>query len=111
MLKFLNFIGKFSSGLTILGLGLYSCTYIVDGGHRGVIWDMGKGVRKGVYGEGINFFIPFYQKPHIFDVRIRPRVITTRTGSKDLQNVNISLRVLFRPEESHLPDILKKFRI
>ena len=39
------------------------------------------------------------------DVRSRPRVISSVTGTKDLQNVNISLRVLSRPEEIHLPKI------
>ena len=43
--------------------------------------------------------------PHIFDVRIRPRNISSNTGTKDLQVVTINLRVLSRPEEEHLPSI------
>src|SRR5690349_10747896 len=39
------------------------------------------------------------------DIRSRPRVISSVTGTKDLQNVNLSLRVLSRPEEVALPKI------
>lgn len=41
------------------------------------------------------------------DIRSRPRSISSVTGTKDLQMVNISLRVLSRPEESALAKILK----
>merc|ERR1712110_865663 len=40
-----------------------------------------------------------------YDIRARPRKITSPTGSKDLQMVNISLRVLSRPDSSNLPFI------
>jgi prohibitin 1 len=42
------------------------------------------------------------------DVRDRPRTINSITGTKDLQMVNISLRVLSRPVESKLPSIYKQ---
>merc|ERR1712107_758854 len=38
-----------------------------------------------------------------YDIRARPRKITSPTGSKDLQMVNISLRVLSRPDSGNLP--------
>nr|CAH7768221.1 unnamed protein product [Callosobruchus chinensis] len=72
--------------------------FVVDGGHRAVIFDRFSGVKKQVIGEGTHFFIPWVQKPIIFDVRSRPRNVPVITGSKDLQNVNITLRILFRPE-------------
>jgi prohibitin 1 len=43
------------------------------------------------------------------DVRSSPRLIKTRTGTKDLQTVNISLRVLCRPEEEHLARIYSEY--
>ena len=49
--------------------------------------------------------MPWLQKAVIFDVRVEPRVITTTTGSKDLQNVSLTLRVLSRPEVRKLPTI------
>lgn len=56
-------------------------------------------------GEGTHFFIPWVQKPIIFDIRSRPRNVPVITGSKDLQNVNITLRILFRPVPDSLPKI------
>lgn len=39
--------------------------------------------------------------------RSRPRKISSPTGSKDLQMVNISLRVLSRPDSSQLPVVYR----
>ena len=38
------------------------------------------------------------QTPHAIDIRAKPYEITTLTGTKDLQTVNITIRVLSRPE-------------
>lgn len=112
--KFLKWTTRTSFLLSTVGALGYMATYTVDGGQRAIIWDMGAGIRNEVHGEGttthyssigLNFFIPFYQKPIIFDIRTRPTLISTKTGSKDLQNVNIQLRVLFRPIEKYLPKI------
>lgn len=56
-------------------------------------------------GEGTHFLIPWVQKPILFDIRSRPRNVPVITGSKDLQNVNITLRILFRPVPDSLPKI------
>lgn len=61
--------------------------------------------QESVRGEGTHFRIPWLQTPHLFDVRIRPRNISSNTGTKDLQVVTINLRVLSRPEHEHLPEI------
>lgn len=82
-----------------------SALYNVDGGHRAVIFDRFTGVKNKVVGEGTHFFIPWVQRPILFDIRSRPRNIPTVTGSKDLQNVNITLRILFRPVPDQLPRI------
>jgi prohibitin 1 len=39
---------------------------------------------------------------------MRPRVISSRTGTKDLQQVTISLRVLSRPIPENLPEIFRQ---
>ena len=72
-----------------------------------MIWDRFSGVKPEVYGEGTHFRVPLFQFPTIFDVRMRPRVISSRTGTKDLQTVTISLRVLSRPEVDALPEIFR----
>jgi prohibitin 1 len=71
------------------------------------MWDRINGVSEEVIGEGTHFKIPLFQFPLIFDVRIHPHVIATRTGTKDLQQVTISLRVLARPKEHSLPSIYR----
>lgn len=82
-----------------------SSMYDVPGGKRAIIFDRLKGVEQSVIGEGTHFLIPWLQKAVLFDVRIKPKVITTTTGSKDLQNVSITLRVLTRPDVPRLPII------
>ncbi|CAM9113261.1 unnamed protein product [Chrysoparadoxa australica] len=84
------------------------CLYNVDAGQRGVIFDRFSGVKDDVAGEGTHFLIPGIQTPIIMDVRARPRVINSVTGTKDLQMANISLRVLSRPDEKELPKIYKQ---
>lgn len=79
--------------------------YDVRGGSRAVIFDRLSGVKDTVVNEGTHFIIPWLQKPIIFDVRTKPRNISTTTGSKDLQMVSLTLRVLHRPEVKMLPKI------
>uniref|UniRef100_A0A2K6B1I0 Prohibitin n=1 Tax=Macaca nemestrina TaxID=9545 RepID=A0A2K6B1I0_MACNE len=81
-----------------------SASYNVDAGHRAVISDRFRGGQDIVVGEGTHFLIPWVQKPIIFDCPSRPRNVPVITGSKDLQNVYITLRILFRPA-SQLPRI------
>ncbi|KAF6072345.1 SPFH domain / Band 7 family protein [Candida albicans] len=100
-----DFVSKIAlpAGITIALA--QSALYDVPGGKRAVIFDRLKGVKQGVIGEGTHFLVPWLQKAVIFDVRVEPRVITTTTGSKDLQNVSLTLRVLSRPEVRKLPTI------
>lgn len=82
-----------------------SALYDVEGGKRAVIFDRLKGVQQEVIGEGTHFLIPWLQKAIVYDVRTKPKTIATTTGSKDLQNVSLTLRVLHRPEVMRLPTI------
>lgn len=101
----LNTLGKIGLGLAVTGGVIQSALFNVDGGHNAIIFDRFRGVRDIVIGEGTHFFIPWVQKPVIYDCRSRPRNIPVVTGSKDLQNVNITLRILFRPQVDQLPKI------
>lgn len=78
---------------------------IVQGGHRAVIFDRIQGVKPASIGEGTHFLVPWLQRAVIFDVRTKPRNISTTTGSKDMQMVSLTLRVLHRPEIKNLPSI------
>ncbi|CAI6340883.1 unnamed protein product [Periconia digitata] len=79
--------------------------YDVKGGTRAVIFDRLSGVKEEVVSEGTHFLVPWLQRAIVYDVRTRPRNISTTTGSKDLQMVTLTLRVLHRPEVKLLPKI------
>ncbi|XP_066587738.1 prohibitin 1 [Prorops nasuta] len=103
--QFMNRLSQLGIGLAITGGVVNSALYNVDGGQRAVIFDRFTGVKSQVMGEGTHFIIPWVQRPIIFDIRSQPRNVPVITGSKDLQNVNITLRILFRPVSEELPKI------
>jgi len=100
-----NRIGQLGFGAAIVGSVVNSALYNVDAGHTAVIFDRFAGIKQTVIGEGTHFFIPWVQRPIIFDARTRPRNVPVNTGSKDLQTVNITLRLLWRPQTNALPNI------
>jgi len=89
------------------GYGINQSMYTVEGGHRAIIFSRLGGVKDETYSEGLHLRIPWLQYPIVYDIRSRPRKISSPTGSKDLQMVNISLRVLSRPDASMLPSVFK----
>jgi len=103
--QLLNRVGQLGVGLALAGGVVNSALFNVDGGHRAVIFDRFTGVKENVVGEGTHFMIPWVQRPILYDIRTRPKNVPTVTGSKDLQNVNITLRILFRPVADKLPNI------
>lgn len=88
-------------GASLFGQSIYD----VRAGTRAVIFDRLSGVKEGVISEGTHFLVPWLQKSIVFDVRTKPRNIATTTGSKDMQMVSLTLRVLHRPEVQNLPKI------
>jgi prohibitin 2 len=91
-----------------IGYGIYNSMYTVEGGHRAIIFSRLGGIQPDIYREGLHFRIPWLQWPIIYDIRARPRKISSPTGSKDLQMVNISLRVLSRPDQMTLPQMYRQ---
>merc|ERR1711936_680871 len=89
-------------------VGLQNSMYTTDGGHRAIMFNRLGGIQDYALTEGLHFRIPWFQYPIIYDIRARPRKITSPTGSKDLQMVNISLRVLSRPDSLNLPALHKE---
>lgn len=104
-----NFVPKLAGsaiGVGLFGSAIAASLYNVDPGHRAIIFDRLRGVQQYVKDEGSHFRIPFIQIPYYFDVRTKPRLIPNqKTGTKDLQTVSISLRILSRPIVEHLPEI------
>ena len=90
------------AGAVLLSYGAYNSFYTVKGGQRAVVFNRLVGMKDTTYGEGLNFNIPWLERPVIFDVRTRPVNLQTLTGSKDLQMVTIAIRVLHKPDPSKL---------
>mmetsp|Transcript_25292 Transcript_25292/g.24247 ORF Transcript_25292/g.24247 Transcript_25292/m.24247 type:complete len:321 (-) Transcript_25292:165-1127(-) len=86
----------------LLGYGAYNSVYTVQGGHRAVLFNRFTGMKEGTYGEGLNFNIPWFEWPRVYDIRTRPCNLQTLTGSKDLQMVTIGVRVLHKPDPNEL---------
>lgn len=97
-------------GILLLGgalLAVNNSLFNVDGGHRAIMYSRVSGIQPQLYAEGTHFAIPWLQRPIIYDVRAKPRNVASLTGTKDLQMVNITCRVLSRPKVEHLATIFR----
>merc|ERR1712232_1027236 len=77
----------------------------IEAGHMGIKYSRFGGVGNALNREGVHLLLPWFERLIIFDVRARPHTMTSLTGSRDLQMVNISLRALCKPDTAHLPEI------
>ncbi|KAL1315883.1 prohibitin-3, mitochondrial [Arachis hypogaea] len=105
--SFLSNIGRAAFGLGTAAAIVNTSLYTVDGGQRAVLFDRFRGILDDTVGEGTHFLIPWVQKPYIFDIRTRPHTFSSISGTKDLQMVNLTLRVLSRPDTDRLPTIVQ----
>lgn len=100
-----------AAGLAVAGLGAVwafnNALFNVDGGCRAVKYSRVGGVRQDIYPEGTHIKIPWFETPIVYDVRAKPRNVASLTGTKDLQMVNITCRVLSRPRVDALPQIYR----
>jgi len=94
-------------GLGAIGFGINASLFNVDGGHRAVKYSRIFGVMDDVYAEGTHLVLPWLETPIVYDVRAKPRNIASLTGTKDLQMVNITIRVLSRPNPERLASIYR----
>ncbi|KAH6832672.1 prohibitin 6 [Perilla frutescens var. hirtella] len=94
----------------LAGMGLFGLSqglYNVEGGHRAIVFRRVGGIKDQVYPEGTHFRIPWFDRPIIYDVRARPHLVESTSGSRDLQMVKIGLRVLTRPVPDQLPTVYR----
>ncbi|KAF8686228.1 hypothetical protein HU200_043610 [Digitaria exilis] len=103
--SFLTNIAKAAAGLGFGAPILSASLFTVDGSERTVIFDRFRGMLPQTVSEGTHFIVPWLQKPYIFDIRTRPHNFSSNSGTKDLQMVNLTLRLLSRPDVEHLPTI------
>jgi len=90
------------AGAGALAYGASHSVFSVGGGQRAVMFNRITGMKSHVYNEGLNFNLPWFERPVIFDIRTRPCNLQTLTGSKDLQMVTIGVRVLHKPKPEKL---------
>ncbi|PAV17140.1 proteolysis and peptidolysis-related protein [Pyrrhoderma noxium] len=94
--------------LAVGGFALNASLFNVDGGHRAIKYTRLNGVTEEIYNEGTHIRIPWFETPILFDIRAKPRNVASLTGTKDLQMVNITCRVLSRPSIQALPTIYRE---
>lgn len=100
---------KLLLGAGAVGYAIKESIFTVEGGQRAIFFNRIGGVQQDtILAEGLHFRIPWFQYPVIYDIRAKPRKISSPTGSKDLQMVNITLRVLSRPLASQLPQMYQR---
>jgi len=100
-------LAKLGFGLAGLAAIPSSCLFDVDGGQRAIVFNLFSGVEEKVRGEGTHFKIPFVMRPIYYNTKLRPKLIQTSTGTKDLQMVTIHVRMLFKPQIEGIPTIHK----
>eukprot|EP00421_Protoceratium_reticulatum_P063243 CAMPEP_0168411406 /NCGR_PEP_ID=MMETSP0228-20121227/28185_1 /TAXON_ID=133427 /ORGANISM="Protoceratium reticulatum, Strain CCCM 535 (=CCMP 1889)" /LENGTH=289 /DNA_ID=CAMNT_0008425153 /DNA_START=58 /DNA_END=924 /DNA_ORIENTATION=+ len=103
--KLLTTLSRVGMGLGGLAVLPSFCLFDVDGGERAVVLNMFSGVEDKVRGEGTHFKVPWLHQPKWYNIRLRPKLIQTTTGTKDLQTVTIHCRMLFKPEVAGLKKI------
>nr|KAF7389717.1 hypothetical protein H0235_018201 [Vespula pensylvanica] len=103
-----TFSFKVLAAAGVAAYGVAKSMYTVEAGHRAIIFSRLNGIQKDIFSEGLHFRVPWFHYPIIYDIRSKPRKISSPTGSKDLQMVNISLRVLSRPDAAALPTMYRQ---
>jgi prohibitin 1 len=108
----LRALGRATGTLAVGAFTVNQCIYNVDGGERAVMFDsLRGGIQPNIRGEGTHFLVPVIQRPVIIDVRTKAREIPSVTGTKDLQMVNIKMRVLWRPIAEELPQLYQELGV
>merc|ERR1712100_31873 len=101
-------LGVLTAGYVALKYGDTALPYYnVIGGQRAVVYNRISGVQMDVKEEGMHFKVPWFDRPTIFNVKYEPYLLRTMSGSRDLQMVDMQLRVLCRPDPGRLPEIFR----
>ena len=90
---------------TILGTAYTlknSAIYKVDVGCQAFKFNKISGVRPSIVKEGWHLKWPWLEKAVIYNIQSTPTKISSTTGSQDLQEVKLTLRVLYKPDSDNL---------
>lgn len=95
--------------LGVLGYGVSQSMVTVQPGHMAIVYNRFGGLDEKLHlKEGLNFVIPWFQRAIVYNVRTVAQQVDTHSGSKDLQMVQISLRILFRPDSNKLQTMYRQ---
>jgi hypothetical protein len=75
-------LGLGAVGLSGLAYASTACLFNVEGGYRAVMYHRFGGVQERVRNEGTHIVLPWFQRVVLYDVRAKPRMIQSLTGSK-----------------------------
>ena len=97
-------VHKLSKGMITLGalsltagVVVPALIYTVNPGERAIIFNRFKcGISQEVRGEGYHLYLPFLQEVIKYDVKIQPFDFFSFTGSKDMQKVEIKIKIFYK---------------
>ena len=75
---------KLGGGMMAAGVFATNFLFVVDGGERALKMDAIRGLQPHIYGEGMHFRVPVLHKITKFEIRSRPTLVPSSTGTKDL---------------------------
>lgn len=110
----INNLGRLAQVALVGGVAVWGASnslFTVEGGHRAVVFNRVLGLKETIYEEGMHVMVPWFERPIIYDVRAKPVNIQSVSGSKDLQTVNIGIRVLTKPNAYKLPELYRTLGI
>lgn len=106
----MNIAPRILSNLGLLGAGLFAVgnsIFYVSAGENGIVYNYLTKSFSTNYKEGYHVRIPLVTRPVIFETRTRFLEESSTTANKDLQKVNFTIRVLFRPDPKNLVSIFE----
>lgn len=99
--------GSLLGSLALAYLGYKYTIFNVETGHRAIKFSKLTGIRPEIYKEGFHLMLPWFERPIIYDCRTHPQIFKSQTGSRDLQFVDLTVRVLYRPDGDQLPTLYR----
>lgn len=94
--------------IVVAVVALSQCTYVVEPGERGVLVTLGK-VDDQPRPEGFGTKTPFMSRLERVTVRQQTQVLESECYSSDLQQVSVTLRVLYRIPEAMVVKVYKDY--
>ncbi len=94
--------------IVVIVLALAQCTYVVEPGYRGVLVTLGK-VDEQARPEGFGTKMPFVSHLERVMIKQRTQTLESECYSLDLQQVNVTVRVLYRIPEGMVVRIYKDY--